>query len=241
MMAELIMKLRRSRHTNAIFGERVTGVADQSRAIEYTALAWPAAYVCFLSDQADPQLAGANENRQRITQYWGIIVGLQATNDIRGQEPTQEIEWIRKQIFRAIYNWAPSVDDGKEITYESGPFWYGGTKLLDVGRDATFWLMSFGCYTWICGAEGEGEDDQFEPPNTGVLERIHIYEDYIDPHDPGLPPSQEYDPPIGPRRGPPPWPSGPEGRIEKEHRIEFPAQPTPLPRGNTNGNGQTRH
>jgi len=235
-MAELIMKLRRSSATSAIFGERVTGVADPSRAIEYTALAWPAAYVTFLSDEAETQPPGANENRQRITQHWGIIVGLEATNDIRGQDPTQQIEWIRKQIFRAIYNWAPSVDDGQKITYESGPFWYDGTKLLEVSRAATFWLMSFGCYSWICGADSEGEtEEQFDklPPFDGV----NVYSDWIDPHDPGEPPSQEYDPPIGPRSGPPPWPTGPEGRIESEFRTST-GVPTPYCEDD---NGNTRH
>ena len=241
MIAEIIMKLRASRHTGAIFGDRVTGVDDISRAVTYTALAYPAAYVTFLSDEAEPQPPGANENRQRCTTHIGVIVGLQATEDVRAQDPIQQIDYIRRQLFRALYNWTPNYapPNAPRVDYRYGNLWYGGCRLLEYSRAATFWLFTFGAYWWICGAEGEGEDDQFEPPHVGHLERIHIYEDYIDPHDPGLPPSQEYDPPIGPRRGPPPWPSGPEGRIEKEHRIEFP--PQVWPRGDDDDDPKTRH
>jgi hypothetical protein len=234
MMPEIIMKLRRSSATGAIFGDRVTGVADVSRAVTYTALSYPAAYVCFLSEDAEPQPAGANENRQRFTTKWGIIVGLEATNDIRGQDPAQQIEHIRRQIFRAIYNWSPNYnpDPMAPVEYRYGPLWYDGTKLLEISRAATFWLLTFGSHGWVCGAEGEGEtEEQYD--GLDHLERIRIYEDYIDPHDPGLPPSQEYTPPIGPSRGPPPWPSGPEGRIEKEHHIDFPTWPRGYPNGNT--------
>jgi hypothetical protein len=234
MMPEIIMKLRRSRHTGAIFGDRVTGIADVSRAVTYTALQYPAAYVCFLSDDVERQPPGSNENRQMITQQWGVVVGLEATNDIRGQDPAQQVETVRKALFLALYNWAPNYAQNPmdPVEYRSGPLWYGGSKLLEVSRAATFWLFTFGAYSWVCGAEGEGEtEEQFD--RLGPLERVRIYEDWIDPHDPGAPPSQEYDPPIGPSRGPPPWPSGPEGRIEKEYHVDFP--PAPTPRGSTNG------
>jgi hypothetical protein len=234
-MAELILKLRRSRHTNAIFGDRVTGVADVSRAVSYTALAYPAAYVTFLSDDAEAQPPGANENRQRVAQRWGVIVGLQATNDVRGQDPTQQIDYIRRQLFLALYNWSPNFnpDPLGPVEYRFGPLWYDGCKLLEVSRAATFWLLTFGTYYWICGAEGEGEtEENYE--GLGDFEGLNIYEDYIDPHDPGEPPSETYDPPVGPNRGPPPWPTGPEGRIEKRAQIDMP--PRGVPR-----NGRTRH
>ena len=51
MLDLVAMKIRRSRSANAIFGERVTVVADASRAIDHAALTFPAAYVTFLSEQ----------------------------------------------------------------------------------------------------------------------------------------------------------------------------------------------
>src|SRR5215469_13554267 len=117
MMDHLIMKLRRSRYTSAIFGDRVAGVADASRVTEdYATLDYPSAYVTLLSEQAEPQPAGNNENRQRVQQIWGVIVGLSATPDIRGQQPTHTIDDIRPRLIRAIYNWAPAK------AYEN--FWY---------------------------------------------------------------------------------------------------------------------
>jgi hypothetical protein len=224
MMAEIIMKLRRSSATEPIFGNRIAGVAEASRAFEYTAFAYPAAWVCFLSDQAESQPPGANENHQRATQLWGVIVAIEATMDIRGQDPTQQIDEIRRAIFRAIYNWSPDKHYGN--------FWYDNTKLLAIKRAVTFWLLSFGSYYWICGAAGEGEtEEQFDklPAFTGINMDI----DWIKPHDPGLPPSQIYDP----RRGPAPWPKGPEGRIEQ--RVRMDVEPPPTPRGN--GTGNNRH
>jgi hypothetical protein len=209
MLVDIALKLRRSRHTNPIFGDRITVVADASRAIEYTALAYPAGYVTFLSEDAEDQQPGVNENRQRITQRWGVIVGLDATTDIRGQGAAQSIEAIRPAIFRAIYNWSPSKDYGL--------LWYGGCKLLEISRATTFWLMTFGAYYWVCGEEGETEE-QFErlPDFLGLNVKV----DRLQPHDRGLPPSQEYDP----RFGPAPWASGPEGRVETEMRIDVPWQ-----------------
>jgi hypothetical protein len=219
MMAEIIMKLRRSRATSPIFGDRVVGVAEASRAFDYQSLACPAAFVCFLSDHAERQDPGANENQQRVTQMWGVIVALEATMDIRGQDPTQQIDEIRREIFRAIYNWSPDKHYGN--------FWYNDTKLLAINRAITFWLLSFGSYYYVCGAIGEGEtEDQFEPlPPFEAIDGIAPPwgVDWIKPHDPGLPPSQIYDP----KRGPAPWPSGPEGRIEQ--RIRFNVEPQPPP------------
>jgi hypothetical protein len=229
MMAEIIMKLRRSSATEPIFGDRIAGVAEVSRALEYTAYSYPAAWVCFLSDQAERQEPGANENQQRVTQLWGVIVAIEATMDIRGQDPTQQIDEIRREIFRAIYNWSPDKHYGN--------FWYDNTKLLAINRAVTYWLLSFGSYYWICGAAGEGEtEEQFDklPPFTGI--NMHI--DWIKPHDPGLPPSQIYDP----RRGPAPWQRGPEGRIEQYVEIDVEQPPTPTPRGNRdNGTRNNRH
>jgi hypothetical protein len=226
MMAEIIMKLRRSSATAPIFGDRIGGVAEVQRAVDYTAFNFPAAWVCFISDQAERQEPGANENFQRVIQRWGIIIGLEATADIRGQDPTQQIDEIRRAVFRAIYNWSPQK--------EFGNFWYDNTRLLDISRAATYWLMTFGSYYSVCGAEGEGEtEDQFEPlpPFTGIDVGI----DWRKPHDPGLPPSQIYDP----RRGLAPWPQGPEGRIEQRLRLDVEQDPPnpPTPRGS---NGDAR-
>lgn len=238
MMRELIMKLRLSPHTNAIFGDRIAGCSDVSRPQTYASLSFPACFICPLSEEAERQAPGANENHQRITSLWGVIVALQATEDIRGQEPAQSIEAVRRAIFRSCYNWSPNYQTrpNAPMEYRYSNIWYSGTKLLEVSRAATFWLIEMGVYAWICGAEGEGETDQFEPPHTGILERIHVYNDWTDPHDPGLPPSLTYDPvPMGPSRGPAPWPTGPEGRIESEFDVELPPPP---PRGTRNG---TKH
>jgi hypothetical protein len=218
MMAEIIMKLRRSSATSPIFGDRVVGVAEPSRAFDYQSLACPAAFVCFLSDQAERQDPGANENQQRVTQMWGVIIALEATMDIRGQDPTQQIDQIRREIFRAIYNWSP------EKRY--GNFWYNDTKLLSISRAITFWLVSFGSYYYVCGAEGEGEtEEQFDRlPAFEGIDPFRI--DWMKPHDPGLPPSQMYDT----LRGPAPWAKGPEGRIEQRLRIDVEQSPPGRPR-----------
>jgi hypothetical protein len=238
MMAEIIMKLRASPSTAAIFGDRVSGSADETRPPTYAALAYPSAFVVYLGDDAEPQAPGANENQQRMVEHWGIIVALEATEDIRGQAPAQQIRPVRDAVYKALYNWAPNRQQNPmlPVEYLSGNLWYESCKLIQLSRAATFWLLTFGAHTWICGAEGEL--DQFEPPHTGILERIHVYNDWTDPHDPGLPPSQDYgQPPVGPPRGPAPWPTGPEGRIESEFHVELPTT-TPSPRGTRNG---TKH
>ena len=102
-----------------------------------------------------------------------------------------------------------------------GALWYEGYRLLEVSRAATFWLLTFGSHYDICDQEGETEE-QFDPLPEFLGANVKI--DWIDPHDPGVPTSQEYDP----RRGPPPWPTGPEGRIEMEFTVEY---PPPLHRG----------
>jgi hypothetical protein len=224
MLDLIALKIRRSRYCSPIFGDRVTVVADVSRATTYTALAWPAAYVMFSGETAAAQEAGSNDNWQRITQQYDVIVGLEATADVRGQHPALRIEDVRRALFRAIYNWTP----GKEW----GALWYRDLELIagEINRAVTFWRLGFACYVDVCGDDGETEE-QFEPLPDFIGANIKV--DWIDPHDPGLPPSQEYDP----RRGPPPWPTGPEGRIEMEFQVDLPLPPTqplpppPLPRG----------
>jgi hypothetical protein len=207
MMPQLIMKLRRSRSTKAVFADRVVGAADASRVIDYTNLDLPFLAVTFLSDDAEGQQPGSNDYRQRITQSWGVIVALSATFDVRGQEATQTMETIKPAIFRAIYNWAPDKNHGVLS--------YGGTRLLQVSRAATFWLMTFNTFEWVCGDDGELEE-QFEPLPDFLGMNVNV--DWMQPFDPGLPPSEEYDP----RRGPPPWRYGPEGRIESTFTIDLP-------------------
>ena len=209
MLAEIALKLRRSSFTSPIFGDRVTCVADASRAIEYTALAYPAAYVCFMSEDAEEQSPGSNANRQRVAQHWGVIIGLDATMDIRGQQPAESIDGIRRAVFHAIYNWAPTKDYGL--------LWYESCKLLEISRANTFWLMTFGSYIWVCEDDGETQE-QFDP--LPAFEGANVKVDWLQPHDRGEPPSQEYDP----RFGPAPWASGPEGRVETEMRIDVPWQ-----------------
>ena len=215
MLDLIALKLRRSRHTNPIFGDRVTVVADVSRATTYTALAWPAAYVMFSGETASDQATGSNDNWQRITQQYDVIVGLQATSDTRGQAPALRIDEVRAALLRAIYNWSP---DHKRW----GAIWYRDCELIagEINRAVTFWRFGFGSYTDICGDDGEIEE-QFEPLPDFL--RIHYQIDWISPHDPGLPPSLTYHPRIGPA----PWPKGPEGRVELEVRQEF--TPTPPP------------
>lgn len=222
MMAELITKLKRSSSTRAVFNERVAGVADVSRVTdERVALPFPAAYVAFLSEDAEPQPRGANENSQWVAQHWGIVIGLDATPDIRGQEPAQSIETIRNAVFRAIYNWAPpKLPDKRRFSL----FSYEGCKLLEINRAVTYWLLTFQTYMGI-GGDCDGEtEEQFDPlPEfLGINAKI----DWIDPHDPGLFPSETYDP----KRGPAPWPVGPEGRIESEFTVDYPPTPPGIPR-----------
>jgi hypothetical protein len=211
MMADLIAKLRRSTDTSPIFGDRVTGVADASRAIEYTALGFPAAYVTFLADDAEEQRPGSNDNRQRITEQWGVIVGLQATADVRGHQPAQSIMTVRRALFRAIYNWRPPASS-------YGALWYVGCKLLEVNRAATFWLFTFASHCWVDG-ECDGEhEEQFDPLPDFLGANIKV--DWLQPFDPGIPPSQEYDP-----RYPPPRTYGPDGRIETTFTVDVEQPP----------------
>lgn len=223
MLDEIALKLRRSRHTGPIFGTRVTVVADTSRAMEHAALAYPAAYVCFLGETAEAQPPGSNAFTQRVTQSLGIVVGLEATADIRGQNAVHRVEDIRAQLCRAIYNWKPDRNHGA--------LFYGGFNLLGINRAVTYWTFTFGSYWAICEDDGEHEE-QFDPlPEFLGINRI--YHDYISPHDPGNPPSEIYTPPIGPSRGPAPWPTGPEGRIEHESTVDFDGLPPR--RGKANG------
>ena len=212
MMDAIIMKLRRSRETQPIFGDRVTGVADESRVLEErVALAFPCAYVHFQDEEAEGQQP-SNAYQQRVAQRWGIIVGLDARNDIRGHDPVRQIELIRPRLFKAIYNWRPAKG--------YGAIWYDGCNLRYVGRDASFYQFMFGTHYTVCEDDGETEE-QFDPLPVFAGADFHI--DAIDPRDPGLPPSQIYDP----RRGPPPWATGPEGRIEWRTRVNIDTGPAP--------------
>jgi hypothetical protein len=212
MMADIILKLRRSSATGSIFADRVTGVAAPQRAYDYAALAYPAAFVALLSEDAEAQPPGSNENTQRVAQIWGIVVALNATDDIRGQEPSQSIEVIRRAVMRAIYNWSPHSTIAN--------LWYDGCELLAVNRAVAFWVLRFGTYFWLCGEDGVGEtEEQFDPLPWFL--RIHYNFDWISPHDPGLPPSEIYDV----KFGPPPWRSGPEGRVEMHAEDQLPPQP----------------
>ena len=223
-MADIILKLRRSRSTVPLFGGRVAGAADASRVMDYANLEPPAAFVVFLSDDCTPEPRGANEVYQRLTAHWGIIVKLAAHIDIRGQAPAMTVPDIRAALFRALLNWSPyEVPPGTPFVGRPpprpwSPMAYEKCELLQVNRDATFWLFQFSTQTILCGEDGETEET-FEPlPD---FEGMNAKIDWIDPHDPGLPPSEQYDP----ARGPAPWPTGPEGRIEAEFRIDRQRKP----------------
>jgi hypothetical protein len=215
MIDEIIMKLRRARSTMPIFSDRVTGVADIRHAVTYTGLAWPACYVTFLGEEAEAQQPGSNENNQRCAQHWGVIVGLDASPDIRGHDPIQRLERIRTALMLALYNWRPPGDG-----YE-GAFWYNGCRRLEeINRAAAYFVFTFSIYARVCGEEGEGEtEENFE--QLPAFETMHAGIDFAQPHDRGLPPSQMYDP----KYGPPPWAKGPEGRVEVAFRLVFPPPP----------------
>jgi hypothetical protein len=223
MMAELVMKLRRSRYTSPHFGDRVTGVFDPTRAIERTALAYPAACVTFLGEDADALPSGGNENWQQLTQHWGVVIGLGATPDIRGQASVMDFETIMLAVHRAIYNWRPP---GPGI---QGAFWYDGVEHVrpngnDLAR--TFWLMTYNIYRRL-DAECDGEvEDTIEgglPGGRPDFLRVGMKVDWQEPFDPGNPPSQAYDP-----KYPPPRTYGPDGRIESELLYDVPQTPSPL-------------
>lgn len=231
LMVQIINKLRRSRATGPIFGGRVAGAADASRVMDYANMDVPACFVCFLSDVAEPTPRGANEVHVRFTTSWGIIVKLTAHMDIRGQDPAMTVPDVRVALFRALLNWSPSVIPPGDIpppgiqtvAREWSPLAYDKCELLQVNRDATFWMFTFTTSTWICADDGETEE-QFDPLPDFLGANFNV--DWIDPHDFGVPPSGETPPPeYDPRRGPPPWPVGPEGRIESEFKIDLPVTP----------------
>jgi hypothetical protein len=218
-MADLILKLRRSRSTLALFGGRVAGAADASRVMDYANLDAPAAFVVYLSDDCEPEPRGVNEVYQRLTVHWGVVVKLSAHVDIRGQAPTMTAPGVREALFKALLNWSPyEVPPGPPFVGRPpqrpwSPLAYEKCELLQVNRDSTFWMFQFATDTILCAEDGETEE-QFDPlPD---FHGANVKVDWTDPHDPGLPPSEEYDP----TRGPAPWPSGPEGRIEAEFRVD---------------------
>jgi hypothetical protein len=204
-MSDLIAKLRRSSSTTAIFGARVAGAADASRVVDYANMAMPCAYVCYLSDDAQPHPAGANtEVVQHVTETWGIAVKLEAKEEIRGQAPAMTVPTVRTALMRAIFNWSPNL--------QHDLIQYAGTKLLAVSRDSTVWLFSFATGFMIDQCYGETEE-QFDP--LPAFEGINARVDFIDPFDPGDPPSLEYDPAY-----PAPRTTGPDGRIETTFTID---------------------
>jgi hypothetical protein len=208
-MADLIAKLRRSNAAGAVFADRVAGAADAFKIVEYANMALPCAYVVFLSETAET-VEAINENVQKVTETWGIAVKLSAHEEIRGQAPAMTVPNVRRALFRALFNWSPSL--GYTLIA------YDGCKLLAHSRDVTVWLFTFTTSTQI--DECDGEQEQFEHPAfLGVNARV----DAVDPYDPGLPPSLEYDPAIGP----PPWATGPEGRIETQFTIDIPQGQSP--------------
>lgn len=218
-MADIILKLRRSRSTVPLFGGRVAGAADASRVMDYANLEAPAAFVVFLSDTCEPAEERANEIHQALTAHWGVVVKLSAHVDIRGQAPAMTVPDVRARLFSALLNWSPyPVPPGPPFVGRPpqrpwSALEYEKCELLQVNRDATFWLFQFACSTVLCAEDGETEET-FEPlPD---FKGANFKVDWIDPHDPGLPPSEEYDPRIGPA----PWPTGPEGRIEAEFKVD---------------------
>jgi hypothetical protein len=223
-MSDLIAKLRRSTPARTFFADRVAGVADENRVAEYANMEPPCAYVAYIGDSAAPSDA-INENVQWVTETWAILVKLAAHEEIRGQAPAMTIPAIRRAIFKAIFNWSPTT--GYTL------FSYGGSSCIGISRDVTIWRFTFMTRTQIDECDGETEE-QFDP--LPAFKGINAIVDAIDPHDPGLPPSEEYQEYAASRAGPPPWATGPEGRIEARFTLDnldtIPPPPAPgqLPR-----------
>lgn len=179
-MSDLIAKLRRSTPARTFFADRVAGVADENRVAEYANMEPPCAYVAYVGDSAVPSDA-INENVQWVTETWAILVKLAAHEEIRGQAPAMTIPAIRRAIFKAIFNWSPTT--GYTL------FAYGGSSCVGISRDVTIWRFLFTTRTQIDECDGETEE-QFDP--LPGFKGIDVIVDTIDPHDPGLPPSEEY-------------------------------------------------
>lgn len=96
----------------------------------------PAAYIVRLDEDAEiaDVTEYGNEYHQELTEHFGVLVFLNNRDD-RGQHPSDALDDLRAELFKALCGWCPS-DVHDPIEYE------GGT-LQKLTRDRLLYFFEF--------------------------------------------------------------------------------------------------
>lgn len=134
---------------------RVAGAADFAAGLESTVnMELPAAYVIPLDEEAEPNPAGPGL-LQHVTERIGVIVEFDNSADRRGQGPAMSYDAMRAEIFAAILNWRPDLDESNPSTNrEAQGFYYGGGQLREFDRARLFYQWEFCLDTLVTDADG---------------------------------------------------------------------------------------
>jgi len=151
------------------FAGRVAGAAEFKQVSENTNLPVPCCYVVPLDD--NPGQAGAqNAVRQDLTDGFAVIVCLSNTVDERGQAAATNLHLIRKELWKALLGWRP--------TLEYNGITYAGGSLLQLDRAQLWYQFEFDAFMQIGPEDGWEQGALAALP---ALNTVHINVDVIDP------------------------------------------------------------
>jgi len=151
------------------FGGRFAGAARFKGVDEETAMVAPCGFVIPLEDSPGPALA-ENAVRQDLTDSFAVVVCLDNVEDERGQKPATDLEAIRRELWKALLGWRPTLEYNG-IVYEGG-------SLQKLHRSQLWYQFEFGAAMQI------GPEDGWEEGALGRLpafNRMHVNVDAIGP------------------------------------------------------------
>ncbi len=182
-----------------LFDQRVGGAAKFEGILPEAAnLRMPAAYVLPLDEQPQEQ-SSKNGYQQTIGERFAVVVAMSNVADERGQQPTVDLDTIRKALFRALLGFQLG-EDYDVITFEGG-------ELLHLDRARLYYQFEFSAEYAITTEDTWIPDRNAEFPDFTTLD---INVDAIDPFDPNrLPPGER----------------GPDGVIDAHIRLTLPTGP----------------
>lgn len=155
-----------------VFQNRVAGAAKFDIGLSESAkLAVPCAYVLPLDDSPEDNTS-ANGLRQKMVEAIAVVVVVSNVADERGQASADQVEGLRRILWRALLGWSPSTEhDG---------FTFQGGTLLKVDRARLWFQFEFGAEMVIDSTDG-WQDEYLSglPPFHGVEFRM----DCLDPAD----------------------------------------------------------
>lgn len=150
----LARAIKQLRDYAPVFEQRVAGTAEFA-ALETGKenLAVPSAFVIMTRELASEPSRAKQLNRE----YFAVIVCVNNQQDWRGQGGVQQIEQIKSELIRALFQWRPSC------CYQH--VHYAGGQFLNMDRARLWWQFEFGVdrtYTeddgFLSLGMGDGQD-----------------------------------------------------------------------------------